>query len=243
MSASRTILTMVIAFMTAAANAQVVHHEVDILSAGDEGYEGIPSGLLVLDVFLDLAATDAWTAAGFQIFSYRHAEIRYFDSDPNTPGTQPGLVNPGLADRFLTSLSRPRGRNANARFVNAGAGVAGDYNEGGATPDILPNELDVAYFSNPPLTPGSPSVDGYIARIAVDISQTGFDRDELVVMYTPQTNPIVACIGTNQPLGFAYATFDVPALNGFSFWVIPEPACTAAWFIGLCVVRRSLHRP
>ena len=121
------------AFITALANlssasAQIIGTEVDILSTGDDGYEGIPSGLAVIDVYVDVATTDAWTASGFQVFAREGATIQYFDQDPNTPGLQTGLINPGLANRYLTSLSRPRGRNANARFVNAAVATAGDYN-------------------------------------------------------------------------------------------------------------------
>lgn len=106
---------------SATASAQVVRTEVDILSPGDEGYDGVPPNLAVIDIFVDIATTDVWTASGIRLLAQNGASIVYFDREPNTPGLQPGLFNPGLENRFLTSLSRPRPRNANWRFRNAAA--------------------------------------------------------------------------------------------------------------------------
>lgn len=213
-----------------AALAQVIRAEVDILSPGDEGLDGIPPNLLVIDVFVDIAATDAWTAAGVRVNARGGATLQYFDAEPNTPGHQPGAVNPGTANRFLTSLSRPRGRNANARFVNGAVGIAGSY-DGGATPVLTPTQLNVAYFASPPVTSGSPSLDGWVARIAVDISQTSYELSDLVITHEQHVDAIVACTGASQPWGFVNATLDHPQLSGLSFWVIPEPATCAGLLI------------
>ena len=212
--------------LTAAARGQIVSATVDILSPGDEGYEGIPPNLLVLDVFVDVAETDAWTAAAMIIFAHHGAAFRYFDSDPNA-GLQPGLFNPGFDNRFVTSLSKPRGRNTVARFENAGAEAAGPY-DNGATPFTQLNLLSVAYFAFPPETSGSPSVDGYIARIAVDLSATPYQPNELVVTYTRPDFFLLECDYPGATGGFVWATFDVPQVGGMDFWLtVPEPAALA----------------
>ena len=56
-----------VGFLVAAAHGQVLSTTVDILSPGDEGYDGIPENRLVLDVFTDIAITDMWVSAGLRV--------------------------------------------------------------------------------------------------------------------------------------------------------------------------------
>ena len=151
------------------ASGQVLSATVDILSPGDEGYEGIPDRLLVLDVFVDIAETDVWRLAGFRASTRQGAEFQYFDYDPNSPNEELGLVNPGLENRFMTSLSRPRARNGNGRFLNGAVRVEGGF-DGPAAPVLTSSLLNVAYDAFPS-NPDSPSVDGWIARIAAGRGQ------------------------------------------------------------------------
>src|SRR5262245_844665 len=167
-----TFVSALLGIVAATTHAQITSATVDILSPGDEGYEGIPPNLLVLDIFVDVAETDVWTAAGTAMLSYHGARFVYFDWDANTPGTQPGLINPGLDNGYTTAFSKPRARDADERFENAGAAIAGAYSNAGASPTMLPHFLDGTYFAYPPETSTSPSVDGYIARIALDLSDT-----------------------------------------------------------------------
>src|SRR5262245_57343165 len=75
---------------------------VDLLSPGEAGFEGVPSQLRCVDVFVDLTYNghDAWTAGATRAVtvdlgapgSAGDARLAYFDADANTPGVQPGLV-------------------------------------------------------------------------------------------------------------------------------------------------------
>ena len=211
--------------MATAASGQI-GGTVDILSPGDEGYEGIPSNLLVLDVFVDVAQTDAWTAAGTLVQLQHGAEFRYFDGDLITPGIQPDIFGPGFENRFNTCFSRPLGRNAFERFDG----------EPDPTPPPAvtePTLLEVAYFVSPPATSGSPSVDGYLARIAVDLSATPYQPEDLIVTYSRPDFFLLECDRATALPGFFWATFDVPALSGMDFWVtVPEPATLALLLCG-----------
>src|SRR5262245_51082561 len=229
-----------VGFLAAPSPAQILSATVDILSPGDEGYDGIPPNLLVLDIFVDVAETDVWTAAGMAMSSFHGATFVYFDTDLNTPGTQPGLTNPGLENRFTTSWSKPRARNANARFENAGAAIAGAYSNLGAMPTMIPTFLDGVYYAYPFETPGSPSRDGYIARIALDLSATLYEPDDLFVTYAQPDFYLLSCGPPTTPYGFAWATFDVPQIGGMNFWIsVPEPAPILAVIALVAAVCRS----
>src|SRR5262245_35347755 len=113
-SIARTVIHVVamVAFASSTAFTQMVSMDVDVLSPGDEGYDGVPGNLFVLDVFLDIAATDVWTASGAWVRALNGAQFVFFDADSNVAGVQPGLLNPGTENRFTTFFSRPRARNA-----------------------------------------------------------------------------------------------------------------------------------
>jgi hypothetical protein len=224
---------------------------VDLLTPIEAG-ETLPGNARVVDVFFDVALTDVWTAAGIRAIAQNGASFIYFDSDTNTPGLQPGLFNGGLDNRFTTMLSRPRNRFAATRFTNAGAVAAGAYDPAGASPVTLPNELNVAYFASPPATLDSPSSDGFIARIVIDISGVTPIPGAIIHDYNnwgagPISNApagsviVLQSTGLNQPGGTATATFDVPELNfsNWAMWYVPEPTTFALLAIGgLAAIRR-----
>jgi hypothetical protein len=224
---------------------------VDLLNPA-ETTGTIPANTRIVDVFFDVASTDVWTAAGIRAVTENGAAIIYFDSELNTPGTQPGLFNGGTANKFTTMLSKPRGRDAAIRFTNAGAAAAGEYDPAGAVPVTRPGELNVAYFASPPETPSSPSADGYIGRIAVDISNVplspGFDINDYsnwgagpLANVPSGSSVVLRSVAPSQPGGTAIATFDVPALNfsNWAMWYAPEPTTLILLALGgLAAIRR-----
>ncbi|MBK8975696.1 MAG: hypothetical protein IPM29_07205 [Planctomycetes bacterium] len=206
---------------TAFANAQVTL-SVDRLDGGDPGAPA-PANLVVVDVFADVAATDTWTAAGLRATTANGAVLRY--------GAGSALVNPGLADRFVTSVSRPLARDADARFNGALAAIAGRYDPTGPTATASAGEVNVAWFSSPPATSTSPSVDGYIARVVIDISRVvGIDPATIVVapgLPPAGTVPLLvsqpASAGSTVA-GTVAATYDVPTVTGIDWCVYANAA-------------------
>lgn len=222
---------------------------VDLLDAGETSGT-IPANLRIVDVFVDIATTDVWTAGGIRALTQSGAALQYWDSDANTAGVQPGLFNPGAANKFNTLLSKPRARDAAGRFTNAAAAAAGGYNPPAPTATATAGELNVAYFASPPETSTSPSVDGYVARIAVDISgvagapagNTDWRVGEIPAG-TPESRIVLRSqppsAGSQSP-GTVLATFDVPAIAGISWgmYFIPEPSSLALLALGALAIRR-----
>jgi hypothetical protein len=219
---------------------------VDLLTPA-ETTGTIPANIRIVDLFVDVATTDVWTGAGIRALTENGAVLSYFDADTNTPGTQPGLFNGGTANRFSTMLSKPRGRNVNARFTNAGAAATGSYDPAGPAPVTTASELNVAYGANPPETFDSPSVDGYIARIAVDITGVpeipGFPMDDYTnwaagpidTMPAGSTVVLRSVPFQSGPTGTAIATFDAPLLTGLNwvlYIVVPEPTSLVILALG-----------
>jgi hypothetical protein len=158
-------------------------------------------------------------------------------------GADNALVNPSLPDPeepplpidpFVTCVSKPLSRDASGRFLNSGAAVAGGYNPTVATATATESEVNVAWFASPPATTNSPSVDGYIARLAIDISgAVGIDPETITVSPgLPPSGTVVLlvsepCSGfgcSSAPAGTAAATFDVPIISGINWSVYAFPA-------------------
>ena len=223
---------------------------VDVLDPSETSGP-IPDNTRIVDLFFDGVPTDVWTAGGFRAAAENEATLIYFDSDPVTPGLQPGLINGGVANKFTTSISKPRGRDAADRFTNAGVAVGGAFDLPGPIPDTRPDLVNVAYAVNPPETPGSASGDGYIARIAIDMSEVseipGFPKSDYanwgagpIGSIPSSARVVLRSIGVNQPGGTAFSTFDVPALNfsSWAMWYVPEPTSLALLALGGVVTIR-----
>jgi hypothetical protein len=204
-------------FLSHAASAQVTV-SVDRLDGAEPGTP-VPANLVVVDVFVDVATTDVWTASGIRGLTFNGATLVY------AGGTTP-LINPGLANRFVTCLSKPRTRNADARFNNAGAATAGRYDPTGPTPVSTSTEVNATWFASPPENSGSPTFDGYIARVVIDISTAGVDPSTIVVATTQPagTVPLFRSEPSSgsQPRGTVAATFDVPAVTGLNWGVYAQ---------------------
>lgn len=190
---------------------------MDILGTG----EGIqpPPGVLIVDVYADLTPGDEWTAAGIRGQAVNGARLLYLN-DPNDGSAI--VVNPGAANRFVTSFSRPRARDAIGRFENSQAGVAGGYCPVSAPPGTFrPTEINAAWYSIPTGT-GS---DGYVARIALDVNRlacTYSNQFEIHLIGGEPSNasPVFLSRACNQSSpGTASATFQEPALSGWSWGV------------------------
>lgn len=237
----RFIATAVALAASSAAMATVVV-TADILDPTDGGNQP-PAGVLSVDILVD-CEIGAWTASGVRAVTSNGATLRYA-ADPNTGA--PVLVNPGTANRFVTFFSRPRPRDADARYTNGAAATAGRYSPTGPTPTTTPGEVNVAYFSSPPPTIGSPAVDGAVFRISINLP-AGISADQCILTpgtTTPPTSHPITLLtsvgGQGDDRGSVAATFDAPQVTGLNWVVsaIPEPASLALLVLGgLAAFRR-----
>jgi hypothetical protein len=237
---------------TVTAEGQIVSATVDILGAGEPGYDNLPANLLVVDYFVDVAETDVWTAAGTRVLTENGATLVYADGDPNTPGLQVTLTDPGLHQRYTTFVSRPRGRDGDARFTNSGAAVDRAYGPAfpPEPPETLPTLCDPTWFRSPPATSGMPSQDGYIARIAIDLGPAADRRDFLLVSQSEPPDGSIIYARCVFPVsgfpGWTNATYDVPSPHGGIDWYlfdpVPEPATSALLLCGAGVLLRMRRR-
>jgi hypothetical protein len=230
------------------AMGQIVSATFDILDGADPGAP-TPFGVVVIDGFVDVnnVAGGAWTASGIRCVTSNGATLIYADGDENAPGIQPNLVNTGSSNnRFVTMISRPRGRNAAARFDNGGAATAGDYDPPGPNPSVTdPTEFNSAFFASPPMGAGDVGADGYVVRIA--LSAPGFSRSGMILGGPTPPFPnayllaMIAGVDDGSPApGWVNSTFNSPTPTGGStcLWWIPEPSSLTLLGLGLLAFRR-----
>ena len=220
---------------------------VDLLNH-EETSGAIPANFRIVDVYVEMTNTDLWMASGIRAATEAGATLNFVDGDANTPGIQPQLFNVGTDSSFYTSLSRPRGRDSSWRFTNAQAAAAGGYDPVTPAPDATPALLNVSYFASPPKT-FDPSIDGYIARLSVDVSDVmeipGFPKSDYANWGAGLTAPPGAVVVLrSEPLtrdfGTVISTFNVPQLHGLNWVVfyIPEPATLALLTTGALAIAR-----
>jgi len=223
---NRALLAFVFAAAIAApaALAQVTV-SVDRLDGAEPGTP-VPANLVIVDVFVDVATTDVWTASGMRGLALNGATLVYAGA-----GGPASMLNPGLNNRFVTCLSKPRLRDADARFNNAGAAIGGRYDPTGPTATATSTEVNVVWFASPPENSGSPSFDGYIARIALNTSNVAIDPATIVVAPTPPAGTIALFESRpssgNNPTGTVAATFDFPQVTGLNWGVYARQGSAA----------------
>jgi hypothetical protein len=195
---------------------------VDRLDGSEPGTP-VPDHLVIADVFVDVANTDTWTAAGMRGVTSNGATLVYAGTGPAS------LVNPGVETRLVTCLSQPRGRNDDLRFSNAGVAVAGLYSPAGPVAVASASEVNAVWFASPPPTASSPSVDGFIARVALDLSFAAVDIETIVIATSPPAGALtifesVPAPGSTPPPppGTVSSTFDFPALTGLSWGIYAQ---------------------
>ncbi|RMF84827.1 MAG: hypothetical protein D6744_02385, partial [Planctomycetota bacterium] len=127
---------------------------------------GSPVGTYTADVSEVVNDGTNWSVGLLQGTTSNGATFIY-EPDPNggTLATAPDRFGSGA--RFVTFVSLPKGQNKAARFNSNGeAGLAG-----AVITD--PTSVRINFFDSPPVTSG----DGYISRVTIDLSGTGFTQD------------------------------------------------------------------
>jgi hypothetical protein len=210
-----------------------------------------PENVVIVDVLVDVGADDTWTAAGIHGMALNGAQLIYgsfTDADDNL--ISPALVSPGSDDRYKTVLSTPRDVAASSRF-NAGAvAIAGRYCPSGPIATNTAQELNLSFFASPPATSTSPSVDGGIVRIALDISGVAapHNLDTAAIFVGIGAPPadvtplfVSACAFTPGGPGTLTASFDHPQAVGIDWFVgfVPGPSVCCSPSTGGCTINTA----
>jgi hypothetical protein len=210
---------------SAAGAAASITITIDRLDPSDGGAQP-PAGTVIIDVLVDLSDEDAWRSGGIHARTFNGATFQYaWESDPENPNwpAHPLLLDPGTEQRFATFISQPRPRDGDERFTDGGVTTPGRFCFGGAVPVLQPTQFDVNFVASPPATADSPSVDGAIVRIALDVTRVCggqaarvFHVNESPPGYVPLL--LSECDGYFNA-GTASATFDEHWLTGASWGV------------------------
>ena len=197
-----------------------------------------PTGRVVVDVFVDVAPTDAWSGMGIRAIPMNGAALHY-GADPDGNAPVPNLVGPNgwapIPDQYVTSVSSPRNpRDSEDRFDSeADATLTGRWSPPAATAVGTPAELNATWGGDPPANSDSPSLDGFVARIALDftlpadatlgVGETQFLPPGATVILLSEGHP-------SRPNDWGLATLTVDnVFAGFDWaiWYVPEPGTLA----------------
>ena len=195
-------------------------------TASVEAVAGSPAGTFTADVSEVVNDGSAWSAGLLQGTTSNGATFMY-EADPNGGNFASAPDRYGSGATWVTFVSLPFGQNKANRFNSTGeAGVAGV-----ATLD--PTSVRVNFFDPPPTTSG----DGYISRVTIDLSATGYDQSQVgvgtavpggaVVLASMITQ--VATLGDPDPPGNQLDWF---------IYAVPEPASLALLALGGLVAFR-----
>jgi len=224
---------------------------IDVLDGNDPGAPS-PAGMVVVDVGVDVSSNDWFVSAGIVGRTFNGATLQYgLFPDPPIPSFLP----PGLDNRFVSFGSAAYGRNDPPRFAPAGTvaeqtiGIVGDQ----PYPTFLPDELGAGYVAIPPFAPGNPDApvgrDGYIARVALDITGVGLPGASEVANYrifTPGQEPGgYSPVFISEPLqGLNFGTIvfgnNFPDEIGQNWGIyVPEPSSAALLSLAALVLVRA----
>jgi len=205
-----------------------------------------PSGdpaVFVVDVAVDVGVDDAWTAAGLSARTFAGAAFRYRyrdEIDPNAPhvplltNVEPDNVR---RDRAITFVNQPRAQTSNSRFrIGGAAALAGGYDPPTPYPSADATFVNVAFFRE-----GIDEItDGYIERVAIDISGTGFSLAQLYLSPTGQPEMPGHLLIVAGETAVATHLFPTPlTIRNWAVFAVPEPAALALLAVsGLMALRR-----
>lgn len=221
-----------------------VVHSIDLVDPSDPITQP-PPGVISVDIRVDVDPNDMWQAAGLRGVVTPQGQnlgvtIRYGPGDDPNTAYHEELLNPGTANRFVTFFTRPRsGRNSQTRYESAGAALAGRYAPTWPVETATANEINVVWFKSPPEDEWPPGIDGYIARVSLDVSAL-LESDPGVAFEVGDpgsaTAPVIFSSFTeNDGPGTVSATWTFPLPTGFDWaiWYVPEPG--ALTLLALCV--------
>jgi hypothetical protein len=235
---ARTLIASLLATPLATASVTMT---VDLLGPED-GISLPPPWLVIVDVLVDVTDGDTWTAGGLRGVTMNGATL-FYARDPNNHNL-PILPDPGVDRRFVTFISKPRGRDAPSRYNNGAAAVAGRYCPTGPTAITDDTEINVAYFASPPETSGSPTADGAVFRVALQVPN---GRENFVGVFSldqiPPGRPIYFISQCDSgEAGTVEATYDVPQLTGFGWAVVDVPEAAGVALLAVCGGWLALRR-
>ena len=181
----------------------------------------------------DLNGGTVWTAGGIAGSTSGGASFVYA-TDPNGMQT---LDNAQGNNANITFFSLPTGQNANKRFNGARpVSFAGKYLGGTGAPTADPSAMDIAFFDAPG---GAEGNTGFIARVGLDTSGTGFAAGDIVAAAGAAPNgTTVLASGVVTSTTDAFTDAGAAQID-WVVYAIPEPATLALLALGgLAAFRR-----
>ena len=220
----------------ATAQIQVFADKLD----SSDGLVMPPPHIVVVDFSIDVSASpETFVGEGIAAGLPTGGRLVYAHDDQGNVL----ITAPGTANRFVTFGSKPRARDADARF-GLGAGIApeGRYCHFGEIPILLPDLIDVV-MAGVETTDGR---DGYIMRVAIDLSgvldpQFQQDSDRIVVASEPPPNSYTIFETRCDVYDGGYyvqGRIDTVFTDFGVYGIIPEPSAALGSLAGALVFAR-----